>query len=237
MKHGICKLCLEDKQLIHSHVFSEFLYEPTYDETHRYISVSSHPLHRDRLFEKGLREYLLCSSCDGQIGKYESYAAKILREAAECSTFINGAIEISDFNYPLFKLFGLSLIWRCHVSSLHMFGGVNLGTHAEKIRAMLLSEDPGTSSKYCFVLIKIVGAKSANTVIHAPTRTRFGDHNGYVFLAYGIEWVFIVSSHSHKLPHEYPFVGTRRQLVIPVMKQSEKEFLREVRRRFSKLGE
>jgi hypothetical protein len=231
MKFGTCKLCLEDKELIHSHVFSEFLYEPTYDEGHKYISVSSHPHHKTKPFQVGLREYLLCRNCEGKIGAYEGYAAGILRQTHKYKTSDGRAIVIPDFDYTSFKLFGLSLIWRCHITSLHMFSEVNLGPHTEQIRKMLHDADPGKPSQYCFTLIKLEGVESANTVIHAPAKTRFKDHNAYIFMAYGFDWLFVISSHSSSLPKDYPFVGMKSELVILTQTMSEKGFIQEMRRR------
>jgi hypothetical protein len=216
---------------MHSHVFPEFFYGPTYDESHRFISVSSHPWQKTKPFETGLREYLLCKECEQQFSRHETYAASIFRKTEEYRTPDGRALEIPDFDYLRFKLFGLSLIWRAHISKLHMFGGVNLGPHAEKIRAMLVTEKPGEPSKYCFTLIKIEGVKIADTIIHAPERVRFRKHIAYFFLAYGYEWIFIISSHSNELPEEYPFVGMKPELVILIQKQEEKSFIHEVRRR------
>lgn len=127
MKSGTCKLCLDKKELMHSHVFSEFLYEPTYDDAHKYISISSHPYHKTKPFQIGMREYLLCKECEGQIGDYENYAARTLRQADKYRTPDDRAIVIPNFDYQRFKLFGLSLIWRTHITSVHMFKNVNLG--------------------------------------------------------------------------------------------------------------
>jgi hypothetical protein len=206
-------------------VFSEFLYGPTYDEAHKHISISSHPYHKTKPFQVGMREYLLCQKCDGQIGAYEGYAAGILSKTDKSSTHDGRAIVIPDFDYSSFKLFGLSLIWRSHISSIHMFGEVSLGPHAERIRKMLHSADPGEPSRYCFTLIKIEGAESANTVIQAPARTRFRGHNAYIFMAYGFEWLFITSSHSSSLPKDYPFVGMKPELVILTKMMGEKQFI------------
>ncbi|HEX5707724.1 MAG TPA: hypothetical protein VFX96_10545, partial [Pyrinomonadaceae bacterium] len=98
-------------------------------------------------------------------------------------------------------------------------------------RKMLHDGDPGKPSWYCFTLIKLEGVESANTVIHAPAKTRFRDHNAYIFMAYGFDWLFVISSHSSSLPEDYPFVGMKSDLVILIQTMSEKGFIQEVRRR------
>ncbi len=224
-------MCLEEKDLARSHVLPEFFYGPVYDETKRFVSLSSYPLHNTRMYEHGFREHLLCRECEGQFSRYEAYAAGLLRKIDEHRTPDGRAIMIPGFDYRRFKLFGLSLLWRSHVTRLHMFGAVKLGAHAEKIRAMLAAEDPGEPSTYCFAVLKIEGSKSANTVIQAPAKIRFREHNAYVFLAYGYEWLFIVSGHSNMLPADYPFVGMKPELVILIQNRGEAGFIREVRRR------
>jgi len=89
MKFGSCRLCLVEKDLAHSHIFPEFFYEPTYDDTNRFVSLSTHPRHKPKLFEKGLREHLLCEKCEAQFCRYESYAASILRKAGDFRTSDN----------------------------------------------------------------------------------------------------------------------------------------------------
>ena len=140
-------------------ISSGIFYEPTYDETNRFVSLSTHPRQKPKLFEKGLREYLLCEACEAQFSRYESYAASILRKAGDYRTPDNHFIVIPDFDYARFKLFGLSLIWRFHISRLHMFGDVNLGPHAEKIRSMLVAEDPGNLTSIALLLSKLRGLK------------------------------------------------------------------------------
>jgi hypothetical protein len=222
---------------MHSHILSEFLYEPTYDEAHRFISVSSHPWQRTKPFEKGLREYLLCKDCEGQLARYEAYAANILRTAGNFRKAHSRVIEIPSLNYKEFKLFGMSLIWRCHVSQLHMFRSVKLGSHAESIRGMLVAENPGNPSEYPFFLVKIESSEPSDGIIIAPGKSRFQGHNAYIFMAYGFEWVFIVSGHSNRLPRDYPFIGMKDELIILVQEWTKQEFLHEMRKRMSKLIE
>jgi hypothetical protein len=235
MKIGDCKLCQQHRPLAHSHVFPEFFYEPTYDENHRFISVSTHSRQKPKPFEKGLREYLLCLECEARINHFETYAASILRASENYRNVDGSAIEIPDFDYPRFKLFGLSLIWRSHISGLHFFSGVNLGPHAEKLRTMLFAQDPGKPGDYCFTLVKIEGPTSAETIMHSPAKVRFRGHYAYIFLAYGFEWIFIVSSHSNQLLMGYPFVGVEPDLIILVERKSQREFLQEMRERMPEL--
>jgi ribosome recycling factor len=140
MNIGKCKLCLKDKKLVNSHIFSEFLYESVYDEKHKFKSVSDHPNHKTtKDFQKGFREHLLCEKCDNEvIQSYEDYAAKLLRKINSVCKDDTETIVIKPYDYTKFKLFILSLIWRCHIANNYTFDSINLNQHAEKIRRMLL---------------------------------------------------------------------------------------------------
>lgn len=52
---------------------------------------------------------------------------------------------LTNLPYRPLKLFRLSLLWRMSVSSLREFALVKLGPHEERIRQMLLQDDPGQS--------------------------------------------------------------------------------------------
>jgi len=224
---------LQEKSLAHSHVFPEFFYEPTYDETKRFVSLSTHPRHKLKLFEKGLREYLLCQQCEGQFSRYETHAACVLRTAIDSRASNSRFVVVPTYDYKLFKLFGLSLIWRFHIAESHMFADVKLGPHAEKIRQMLAAEDAGSPAAYRLAVIKIEGATIAGTVIHAPARITIGGLNAYSFLAFGFDWLFLVSNHRGDVPENFPFVGAHQELVMLVRPSSDKRFIREMRQRMS----
>jgi hypothetical protein len=40
MKQQKCKLCLQTKDIVESHLLSEFLYKHTYDSQHRFVSLN-----------------------------------------------------------------------------------------------------------------------------------------------------------------------------------------------------
>ncbi len=235
MKLGVCRLCLKNKEIVRSHVFPEFFYKPVYDEQHKFVSLSSNSKHKLKSFQIGFREHLLCKTCETQISRYENYVKKLLLKDGKYKIEGNNTILVLKYDYRLFKLFGLSLIWRFHISSKDHFKDVNLRLHAEKIRQMLVNEDPGDFTQYCFFLIKIEGAKSAATVITAPAATRFRDHNAYSFMAYGYQWMFVVSSHSDKLLRDLPFADAKHKLEILVKSYTESSFINKMRQQMAQI--
>lgn len=215
MKFGKCRLCLKDKNLVYSHIFSEFLYKPIYENNHTYTSVLNPPPYKTKQFQKGMREYLLCENCDGNIiHDYENYAATLFKKIEKQSNADLSNIIIKEFDYRRFKLFGLSLLWRCHISNLPMFDSVDITPHAEKIRKLLLYGNSTKPREYCVVISKIVGTESAPTVITPPTKCKLRSYNHYIFMAYGYRWVIILSSSLKGLIQKIPLLGLKDELLV-----------------------
>jgi hypothetical protein len=144
-----CQLCLRERDLCNSHIISEFLYRPLYDDIHRFAALKPN-MNRPKLIQKGFREYLLCSECEGVLGKYESYFAMLWYQSSKrlpASTRRNSCY-FKGLDYTRFKLFHLSILWRASVSSLDGFFHAFLGPHEDTIRSMLLTADPKTQSDY-----------------------------------------------------------------------------------------
>lgn len=140
-----CCLCLKSAKLVNSHVISEFLYSPMYDPNHRFFAISCDPSVNDRLFQKGLREIMLCENCDNKIlSAYENYARRVLHGGESIQTAVDGNdFRIWGLDYTRLRLFFISLLWRMSVSTLPYFRGVSLGPHEEVLRRMLLEGRPG----------------------------------------------------------------------------------------------
>jgi hypothetical protein len=232
-----CRLCLNVRELRRSHVLPEFFYRDLYEEeSHRYVSVSSHPRHRAPLSQqKGLRERLLCQECEQRFSRIEGYAATFLgRVSREADAIGRTAVtepvaRVAPFEYATFKLFGLSLLWRMGESTVYMFSSVNLGPHREPLRRMLLSDDPGEAHEYPFALVRIAGVDFAPTLITAPGRTRFGGVWAYMLTAMGFQWVFLASRQTARVGQHPFFVGSSRNvLIVPVHRQGRDEFIREL---------
>lgn len=139
-----CALCLEEKTLCSSHIIPEFLYKPLYDEKHRFHALSNDPDERNRMLQKGVREYLLCLSCEGKLSIWEKYAAEVLSGKLESTTErVKKLVVINGVDYKKFKLFQLSILWRASVSTQGFFKQVSLGQTEETLRKMLWEENAG----------------------------------------------------------------------------------------------
>ena len=224
-----CELCHNDKELKNSHIIPEFFYKPLYDEKHRFNVI---PLSEDQIFryeQKGLREKLLCGDCENKLSKWEDYVRRIFYGGKEILITNGDPIKIEGIDYAKFKLFQLSLLWRASVSKLKFFEGVSLGPHEEKIRQMLLNEDPGSKFIYpCFfIMVLMEKNKVLDDFIYPPNTLRIEGHRTYRFIFGGGFWIYFVSSHTHILNSskisEF-FLNEEGRLLIPLRPANKIEF-------------
>jgi len=152
---------------------------------------------KNNMHQKGIREALLCFECEQHLSKYERYASLVLNGGYSLTVRNEGRmVHLGNIEYLKFKLFALSILWRAGVSNLDVFGQVKLGPHEEKLRIMILNDEPGTEHQYPFILSPIIHENEVQeALIVAPTWTRLEKHYAYRFVFGGIAWVFLVSGH------------------------------------------
>jgi len=192
-----CSLCRRTVSLRKSHIIPEFFFKPLYDEVHRFQWLSTDTAYKDRYEQKGLREKLLCDTCEATISKYETYVSRLFNGDQRISSKREGKlIFLSRIDYKTFKLFLLSILWRAGVSQLLLFRQVSLGPHEEQLRNMLSQGDPGPFDLYpCVVDCVLHDEIPQFGLIVEPSFTRFEGHRCYRFLFGGFAWAFFVSSH------------------------------------------
>jgi hypothetical protein len=189
-----CKLCGVEAELRNSHVIPEWLYRPLYDEIHRYHVINAVPLTDRRFGQKGLRERLLCQTCETKFSIYEGYARGVLFGGEEITFVKRGdGIELRDLDYMKLKLFQLSLLWRAGVARQDFFSNVNLDCDEEPLRKMLLAGDPGKSSEYgCAMIPLVTGSNALVDLILQPVPVKSGEFDGYRFVFGGHTWIYIL---------------------------------------------
>lgn len=171
--------------------------------------------------QKGLREKLLCGACETKLSKYERYASTAF-DGKETETPIEGVIIVKDINYKQFKLFLLSILWRSSISRLDFFREVNLGVHEDKIRNMILCDDPGPSEKYGIVPFALIDDDRIQAdLIGQPSKARLYGHVGYRYIFGGFMWSFFVSGHS--APNEVKQLFPREDNTLCIIKGDYRE--------------
>jgi hypothetical protein len=225
-----CALCQKSKPLRSSHIVPEFLYQEMYDPKHRFLGLSRIPSDRVLLYQKGLREKLLCGDCEQQFGRYESYAARVFYGGAKLVVRQEGKrFTIAGAEYKPLKLFFLSLLWRFGVTSLPGFSGADLGPHADRLRKMLLAEDPGGYFVYpCLITMVTWKGKQIGDLIFGPSVCKTEGHHLWHFFVAGFIFTFFVSSHPPPMPAFPGFLQPSGSLIIEVHEFTEIDFLKRI---------
>lgn len=213
-----CALCRKDAELKRSHIISEFLYKAMYDDIHRFHILSSDPDLPDSMAQKGLREKLLCGSCEAHISRFENYACDVLSGGVSLKYKKDGrVVQVYGVDYAKFKLFQLSILWRAGVSTLKMFDNVNLGPHEPTLRRMLLESNPGPEHTYGCVMFGLVDdTGNRMDMIVQPRKVRIDDHACYRFIFGGFMWVFFATNRKPKGSYKIGFLKTTGELVFVI---------------------
>jgi hypothetical protein len=192
-----CHLCQQDRQLCRSHIIPEFVYAPMYDKKHRYFVISgepSTPVHRK---QKGIREPLLCKPCENQLSRHENYVRRLLYGGASFyGKTKENRYNLSGLSYEHIRLCYLSILWRMSITSLPMFLDVSLGPHEERLRQMILVDDPGDPCQYGFIgVVPFIDGQVFPDFILQPECIKHDGHRIYRAVIGGILFMFLVSSH------------------------------------------
>jgi len=177
----------------------EFCYTHLY-ENHRALQVSFAEDGRDsvRTIQKGLREHLLCESCEARINSYEQrfkaywYDSPGLPRKVDLS---RKALRMAGADFASTKLFHLSVLWRAGVSKWCKL--VALGPYTARIAELLRTGElgpPGSFPIFGTVLVDEDGTVHHGLVTEA-LRSRFGHSHAYCMCYAGCEWFFIVTDH------------------------------------------
>jgi len=152
-----------------------------------------------RLVQQGLREHLLCDACEQYINtNFEiPFKQQWLDGRPLQSPWPSGQVQTIQVDYPSFKLFHLSVLYRASISTLPTFSKISLGPHEGRIRNMLQKRDPGPSNEYPILGYAVIEDRSSEIVpfVGLPVSVR---QNGWrcCGLSYGgVQWWIGTSSH------------------------------------------
>jgi hypothetical protein len=101
-----CKLCQSETDLRQSHIIPEFCYAATYDQvgSGRARMLKSNT-DRERLLQKGLRDWLLCDVCEGRLNDYYEKPFHRLwydNPPAISATAPGRVVTLTNLNYAAF---------------------------------------------------------------------------------------------------------------------------------------
>jgi len=236
----ICRLCGLKKQLIKAHIIPRKLYEPIReasigeppsDQVPRMYVVGTEQ--KPKQFQSGIYDpSILCKECDGDlIGVWDNYGQTFLLNPSfsENHLFDNLAkpavYRIEEFDYKQLKLFFMSILWRAAITSDLFFDQIKLGSWEEKLRKMILAQEPGSKDDFPVVIFKYEG--DLNEIMQKPTKQRQNKVNYYRFRLPKYGFLIKVdqrSFHSDLLPF---VISPNHQLLVRFMEyKNSKEYER-----------
>lgn len=219
MDKGKCKLCLKDdiELLSKSHIIPKFLFEDMKDENNSFVQIEP-----DRFIE-GRRQHIkrprdafheaniLCKKCDGVIIKeYEDYLKLVFHSTLKPISrpkFVKripyskefNVLFIENIDYKLYKLGFLSILWRASISKLPFFKSVNLGSHSEVLRKMLLEGMASNLYGYPFFTSFLNQQSDEYQIVLPITKFKMEKYTHYRFIMNGLDIIFMIGSIDVKL--------------------------------------
>jgi hypothetical protein len=183
-----CRLCGKEAILSDSHVVPEFLYRPLYDEKHRTV-LARGDFNSRRLIQRGLRERLLCVSCEQRIGEIER---RVSGGWQLPSVLTQATYTINICPYVDLKLFLLTILWRASVSTRPEFEDVSLGRHEDEIRRRIHERNPRPSTDFPVSgrLLRSPDDQSlCGWVMTSPVVLSHNGFDGWLFVFGGLAWI------------------------------------------------
>lgn len=230
-----CALCQSNSPLQNSHVIPEFFYAELYDKSHRFHTVPFDAAEPERFKQKGIYEKLLCKACEQKFSVWEKYAKEAFCQGIGIQIEQAGPLlKLSNLDYPKFRLFLLSLLWRMGVSSLHFFSLVNLGSRHEKnLRLALLNEDPLEPLQYPCLMTVVHDKKLPPHWISQPMHMKSDGKHCYCVVINGMLFQFYVTSHSLPAIFADACISKKNEMRIVISEIQEIPFLAKYRSELS----
>ncbi len=136
--------------------------------------------------------------------EWDDYAARILIKEAKNLEEIRNDDELKawilpKYDYPLLKLFALSVLWRSHAAAHPAFSKVNLGPHEATIRNMLLNGDPGDTEQYSVHIVRWL-SHGFGPVFMDPFREKYGEGVNYYCIYCGRYVLYVKVDKRRSIP-------------------------------------
>jgi hypothetical protein len=172
MQQGTCKLCLQEKQLVSSHLMPRALYQYCYKDEHRPIKYGDGFLLPT---DRQTQDYLLCENCEDILNKGgESWIAdklatwerrfplydtltKFPPDFNEDGMVVYFAVKNPEIKIDQLAHFALGLFWK---ASVHPWKAgrieprIELGPYSEEIRKWLRGEGAFPKNVYLIAVVE-----------------------------------------------------------------------------------
>ncbi len=204
MSVQICRLCKNEGQLQNSHIFPQLLSKYLRNEKGNFTRYEPpHPFQKNTKFQRRIRqdsfrEYLLCEKCEGLLGENERHFNNVWYGSDRLPTRFNERYwQLKNLNYTSFRLFHLSILWRCAMAKNEGYDKVRLCDHAGKIGHLLLNSNAGKEDEYPIIgQFLIHEGAILHGLISPPYRFKYKGMHLYLITYGGCEWYFPISKNN-----------------------------------------
>ncbi|MYD94245.1 MAG: hypothetical protein F4Y02_11275 [Chloroflexi bacterium] len=212
----VCKLCVKEENTLLSHIIPEWGYAGAYDNKHRFVPYDALNEKEGRIEQKGIRERMLCGKCETVFSKWEQYGKSVWElKTGQWKTLSNGSLVGLNLEYKKLRLFLLSILWRAHVAEGCFAENVALGPHGERIRLMLLNNDPNGPELYPCMMMRIFEGNTPQEVgLRFPICGRWYGERAYSVAFKGIGLLYIMKRGARREVSQRRSINIAGELVI-----------------------
>lgn len=174
MKCRLCDVELNDGNRCKAHIMPRGLLRSMSPKELGNLLIVGTDMGKKRRAPGGLYDQdILCNVCDNKFGIYDLYALDFINNSKLIKHPSGVGWSISGADQNKLKLFCLSYLWRASITSLEEFRGTDLGAiHEERIRQILLAQDPGEVDSYTTIFAKFVRADDNLGAVMFPAKVR-----------------------------------------------------------------
>lgn len=205
-----CRLCLKQGNLCKSHIVPEFLYSSLYSKR-RLMGITGVGPRGWGNLQQGIRERLLCSSCEQLLNElYEKPFKRLwIDNPILPRAWNDGDVHQFSVNHETFKLFHLSVFFRASVSTLPTYSEFSAPEISERLRVLVLNNDAGFNCQFSIFGYGVVW-DTMGTLIPLVSKAVQGHYGGqpcWGMIYGGVFWWLSVSPHRNRIVER---IGLRR---------------------------
>jgi len=225
-----CKLCLQDKPLIRSHLIAKRIYSLVGTEAEDPIIVNSRVIMHS---SRQTKDFLLCTKCDNSLSKNgENWVIPRLARQDGQFLLIDHLQEFqADAQREDFKIYGvcknpqidvaklthfaMGVFWKASVHSWardRRMPMIELGPYADKLRCFLLGT--GLFPAHVSLHVWVAPKDRALVTIAEPHRGSASAYRNYAFYVPGIQFVLYVGKQIIEDIKQLCFVGNPSHPVV-----------------------
>lgn len=211
MKSGICKLCLNQRELCDSHALPNSAFKYIFRQSKgKAVVLTDDNQTPIKTSSDSWSDYLLCLDCEKNLNDdFDQYGIAVFRgEKGEVKIIDNG-VSFSNVDKQRLRMFFLSLLWRISISPHDSYRNIDLPYALEEELRDALAEGKKIRGALCTVAIyRLRDTKKTSgfshdglrEIIASPFARKYG--NGQVsicFLFFG----YLVEIFISRLPKKY----------------------------------